>query len=455
MPKVPQYLNLLKSSWILAKLGESSELTSQPPHSLWIKYLDEIRNEISKESARFEPPEPKLDAPSEDVILLLDDSCYSIWVPDPPSIGPAPLAEQGFAEEKILELELPDSSATRQNSLTVHRRSLVEFRLVTTMMDKHNKDFRHEKEIVVNTDASAIVPAYALPSQNAADPSSILISSHHVRDLNWRILKTLEDAHLLQQALLGYRVFHDMSDVWWSINGSNKRHGRMQLWQHQTLKDLSQGENGVALSPVMSTGLESQPLSPVREAGLAQSQRRISTLSGSSILSGPTLTSRVTGPRGYATVLVPPNPPVMVLFMMHEEKHTFLHLEITCDIIIDIEKCDCRNDKKPCSATIVRNAKKKNLKRQNLKLRRHSAQGPDDQGLTTWDLAIFRHPQHPQFKNLEILASVKYLRLDFSSTTENRRFQIELKELQKVRDLDLRAYNKALDERHNRASAIG
>ncbi|KAL8717384.1 MAG: hypothetical protein Q9225_005365 [Loekoesia sp. 1 TL-2023] len=450
VPKVPQYLNLLKSQWILEKLENSSEVKSQASYSLWNGYLQELRINISKEFERFDSQ--KLEAPSEDVVLLLDDRSYSIWRTETPAIGPAPLAEQGPAEETILELELPDSSATRQSSLTVHRRSFIEFRLVTTIVDKHNKDFRHEKEIVVNTDASAIVPVYALPSQESPSPSNILISNHHVRDLNWQTLKTSGDVDLLQQALLGYRVFHSMSDIRWSINGSNKPgetgQARMQLWQHKTLRDLSQGENGLRLHQLASSASESQLQSPVHEAEQAQGQRRMTTLSGSTIISGPSMTSKVTGPRGQATVLLPPNPSVLVLFITHEGKHAFLHVELTRDVVVDQNKCNCRSEREPCSTTVIRNVHK------GLKIRRYCARESSDQGLATWDLAVFRHPQHPKFNGVEILAKVKYLRLDFLSAALNSEFQAELSALEKIRGLDLKLYNKALVERRNRDGKV-
>ncbi|KAI4166587.1 MAG: hypothetical protein LQ343_007923 [Gyalolechia ehrenbergii] len=445
VPKVPQYLNLLKSRWLLAKLEQSSEFISQGPHAFWAGYLAEIRSEVVKEYRRFDSPWT-LEAPPEDVMLLLDDSCYSVWVVEPLSPEPAPLAEQGPTEEKILELDLPDPSSTRKCSLTVLKRGPVDFRLVTTVIDKHNKDFRHEKEIVVNTDGSAIVPTYAVLSDQSASPNSILISNYHVHDLNWQLLKSPVDVKLLQQALLGYRVFHSMSDVQWSLNGSDNPgragHAYMQLWELKTLKDLSL-DNGHFQSTSQNENL--QPQSPGEGASIPLGQRRLTTLSGSTMLSGQSMTSRVTGSRGEGTVLLPPNPPGFVLFTMHEGKHAFLHLEFTCDVVVDKRQCNCRNGRRPCSTTVLASKTSKGLR-----IRRFCTPETSEQGLARWDLALFRYPQHPKFKDLEVLQKVKYLRLDFASPSLNGEFQTEVGLLEWVRDRDLESYNYALAERRQR-----
>lgn len=441
-------MNLLKSRWLLAKLEQSSELISLGPHAFWAGYLAEIKGEIVNEYRRFDSPRI-LEAPPEDVILLLDDSCYSIWVVEPTGPEPAPLAEQGPTEEKILELELPDPSSARQSSLTVLKRGSNEFRLVTTIVDKHNNDFRHEKEFVVNTDASAIVPTYAAPSNQSASPNSILISNYHVHDLNWQLLKSSDDVKFLQQALLGYRVFHAMFDIHWSLNGSNEtgRSGRayIQLWEYKALRDLSSDNESLNLQQSISQNGTLQPQSPGGGSRASLGQRRWTTSSGSTMPSGHSMTSRVTGPRGEGTILLPPNPPIIVLFTTYEGKHTFLHLEMNVDIVADKKQCDCRNAKRPCSTTILTNENKKGMK-----IRRYCTPETSDQGLTKWDLAVFRYPQHPKFKDLEVLQKIKYLRLDFASPALNSEFQSEVKLLQKVRDLNLVAYNGELEERRRR-----
>ena len=51
----------------------------------------------------------------------------------------------------------------------------------------------------------------------------------------------------------------------------------------------------------------------------------------------------------------------------------------------------------------------------NWKFRKLSAQLENEQGLYSWDLACFRYPEHPAFRNLEQVTGVKYLILDFET----------------------------------------
>ncbi|KAL8663324.1 MAG: hypothetical protein Q9202_003960 [Teloschistes flavicans] len=451
VPKVPQYLNLLKSRWIFEKLECSSELRAKGSYSFWAGYLAEIRSEIVEQYQRF--ANGALEAPPEEVVLLLSDSCFSLWLSQPASIEPARLSEPGPTEEKILELDLPDSSNTRQSSLTVFKRSAIEFRLVTTVVDKHNKDFLHEKEIVVNTNASAIVPAYGVSSDRSANPNSMLISNHHVNDLNWQLLRSSDDISLFQEVLLGYRVSHTMSNIRWSINGSSKPgqsgHAQMQTWQFMTSKESTFKEWDPSLYPVTSAATMPPAQPPGHGPSTFANQRRMTALSGTTILSAPTMTTRVSGSRGVGTVLLPPNPPVFVLLTMLEGKYTFLHFELDDNVMIDRKQCDCRSGKKPCAITIITGTK-------GWKVRKYSAgEVGDQQGLATWDLAVFRHPEHPKFKTMEVLSKVKYLRLSFASPALNEEFQKELKDLEGVRIQDLRAYNEALDKRRNRDRGVG
>lgn len=369
---------------------------------------------------------------------------------EPPDTDPAPLAEQGLTEEKKFEAELPESLATRQCSLTVLKRSLVEFRLVITILDKKHR----EKETAVNTNAFAIVPTYAASSDHSTTLNSILISSRHVHDQRLQILRTFDDIKLLQQALLGYRVFHAMTNVRWSINGSSEPsymgHARTQLWQLMILKDPSLDQNNPPLHQLSSTGMEPQPPRPEPESKIRPGPRTMSTFSGLTMLSCQSLVSKVKGSRGEATALSPPSPPVFILFTSHGGKHGFLHLQVASDIILDRERCQCRSGKGMFCATIITHRKKKSLG-----LRRFCAQENADHGLpASWDLAFFRSPPHPNFKDIEVMPKIKYLRFDFSVPAFNTELQAEWNQLQKFHLLDIKAYNNEVEQRRkNRKSS--
>ena len=102
MPEETQFVNLLKSKWILEQLEASRLLSEAGTASLWASALRELRWDIVKEYKRFDSNQ--LVAPPREVIARLPDKCFSIWVVEAPPILPPDLAEQRPLEDQILEL---------------------------------------------------------------------------------------------------------------------------------------------------------------------------------------------------------------------------------------------------------------------------------------------------------------------------------------------------------------
>ncbi|KAI4113082.1 MAG: hypothetical protein LQ345_005869, partial [Seirophora villosa] len=187
-PEETQFLNLLKSKWILEKLEGSSSLAAADTAPLWASALAELKFDIINEYKRFNTEQ--LVAPPKDVIARLPDKCFSIWVVEAPPILPPDLAEQRPLEDQILEIALPDSIGTRRSSLHVFRRSPVELRLVTTTRDTANPGYHQEKGkfyFIVNTDATRVIPAYGTP-EGGTNRHNLLLSNRHVQDLRWQYL---------------------------------------------------------------------------------------------------------------------------------------------------------------------------------------------------------------------------------------------------------------------------
>lgn len=103
---------------------------------------------------------------------------------------------------------LPDSLGTRESTLHVFRKSPVELRLVTTTRDSANPGYLSEKgsflstslnsrlideisDMIVNTDITQVIPAYAAPSGESTG-HNLLLSNRHVQDLRWQYLKSAE-----------------------------------------------------------------------------------------------------------------------------------------------------------------------------------------------------------------------------------------------------------------------
>lgn len=122
---------------------------------------------------------------------------------------------------------------------------------------------------------------------------------------------------------------------------------------------------------------------------------------------------------------------------------------MTDRIYVDPERCYCRqNSRKPCRTVVIV------TKDKSIDLRRFHASQESGKGLYTWDLARFRIPRHPQYKDVEVVKKVEYLTLEFDTVEgmsnltdvspnghlivqlEKDEFRKELRSLEKVRNLD-------------------
>ena len=237
IPEGPQYLNLLKCIWIMEQLKSSSYFIDAGTDSLWADYMRGLEDEIRIQFRRFEGRQ--LITPMQDVISILPDSCYSIWVFEGLPLRPLDMAEQRPLEEKILELSLPQSHGTRQSSLTVFRKSDTQFRLVTTTKRSDNPMFHNAEGFHVDMTSTRLIPSYATPNEKSSVTNNIVLCNDKGQSPEWISLSDSTSIASLQRALMGYRVHHDMSNLSWCVNGSKEDgfwgDGRLQLWQPKPL----------------------------------------------------------------------------------------------------------------------------------------------------------------------------------------------------------------------------
>ena len=315
---------------------------------------DKLAKKLMNECKRFESG--SLIAPPLDVISRLPDDCFLVWTVQTPTIRPPDLAEQRPLEDRILEVAVSSPVAGRKAVLTIFRSSDVDFRMVTatTWTDEQNRLLVERESFLLNMTTTRFVPAYAVPNAapRAQTVNNVLLYQTQDGHPLWQNLKCTEDVSRFQQALTGYHVCHDAANVRWSINGSEKSEksgqGKLQLWQAKRLcpQAVQSGErDGLrrtsqpgesAISGGMSLG--SPPESPMmglrpspQSAQSAQSspdfRTRSTRYSTATFLSASSITSRVTGSRDDGTALVPPDPPVLIMYTMHDERYTVQQLE--------------------------------------------------------------------------------------------------------------------------------
>lgn len=444
-PKETQYLNLLKAKWILEKLKASSELAAAENNSLWLNCEREVELEVMEQCRRFETN--SLKPPPLDNITRLPDECFTIWIFEAPPLQPH-LAEARALEEKILDLTLPSNS-----TLTVFRTSDDDFRVVTvhtTAIPDTSKEVERES-FSANMQSTQLVPAYAIPepiSGSSLSGNGILL--YRAQDLSqWQPLKNLMDVFSFQQALTGYRVFFDASNVKWLLNGSNKpgRSGmaRVQIWQAKRLTKLPITED-TDQSPLSSVNSSTPSPQTLCENGFGQ--RRSSGLA--STITSSNRTTQVAGNRACnAIVIQPPEPPVLIIYTLCDSKFTFLHLTLGEEIFVNESICLCERSPEKCLRIVIGSKKKK------IKLRKHSALEPGSRGLHSWDLARFRIPRHPRYKEIEVIEK-EYICLDFQTKTAKAEFRDELRSLFKyVRDPDIQDYLMELKKLENNSHRPG
>ena len=325
VPDELQYVNLVKSSWIMERLKESIYFQSAGSESLWADYIRELEDEITNQLIRFDTGE--LEQPSLDVIVRLPDCCFAIWVDEGPLPRPAALAEQRPFEEKILELALPSLYGNRQSTLTVFRKSDIALRLVSTTKDEQNKDFHSEESMDVNMNSTRLVPAFAASQDTSTIDNSVLLCNSQGEETKWHHLQDLSDVAKFQRALTGFRVSHDMSNISWHMefNRFSKTgisgKARLQFWHLKPLPKISPpGDITTSAGSGSSTG--TSPQSPSGSANL----RRFWT-SGTIQLPGSSIASPVSGSRGDGIALTRPELPVLVIFTMCDRKYTFFHIQ--------------------------------------------------------------------------------------------------------------------------------
>ena len=323
-PVEPQSLNLVKCRWMTQIIRQSASFQSARPDSLWADYMRELEDDIRGQFERFDTGQ--LVRGLSDHILLLPESCFSIWFTERPPIRAPGHAEQRPLEEKILELNLPGTIDTLKSTLTFFRKSESKMRLVMTTKDTQNQFFHREQGTNVNMEANRLIPTYAMPGDASTLTTNVMICSNEGQDEEWYSLKDLKDVLDFQRALTGFFVSCDMLNVFWSNEGSSKSNnfgrGRLQFWYLKPFEPI--GEDGNRRPCDRSSSI-STPLSPKHSAARMRQWTGDST--SPTLLSTGSSVSTVNGPQGNGTALIRPEVPRIILFTKCERQYVLLQLK--------------------------------------------------------------------------------------------------------------------------------
>ncbi|MCJ1405221.1 hypothetical protein MMC11_008448 [Xylographa trunciseda] len=423
-PELTQYLNLVKSRWILQKLIESSCFVHD---SLWGRCLDDIEVNILREYRRFDSGQ--LTSPNTDVIERLQEHCFSIWVEDHGKDVVPTLTDERASEEKILEIALPKSQGNRKPLLVVFRKSDHELRLVHTTRDDQNEMFYEAESHEIDIKFTRFIPLYAVPdSVSSTSTNNVLFCNRQGQGEKAYSFERLEDIFDLQQAVTGYKVGADLANVAWAMfKTTDYGRGRVQIWRAKPLPRMALAEDtsGQAQSPIVGVHRQGTSLS-----SLTMAESIAATARG----------SLVYGAHGPAVLFLKPEPPIVVIYTIIKERWTFLLFELDKNIYINPESCLCKDckAKRPCKRIVIESKGK-------LKIKRFCADARD--GVNTWDLALLRKSPHPKADRTLSLFFVKHVLFTFASLQDKDEFQEMFKNTQKLRAMDEKEYLTATSKR--------
>lgn len=203
----------------------------------------------------------------------------------------------------------------------------------TTWTDEQNRSMVERESFEINMTTTRFIPAYAVPATNTRSQALLLYQTQDHHPL-WQYLKCANDVFQFQQALTGYFVCCEMVNVKWSFNGSSKPEktgtGKLQLWQVKRLskvvrnREIDTSSGAGLVSPVRSPLL---PLMSPQSPSTPDFRTQSTNDSTATYLSSSSITSRVTGNRDNGTVIFPPEPPVLIMYTMCDDRYTLQHLE--------------------------------------------------------------------------------------------------------------------------------
>ena len=317
-----QYLNLVKSRWIIDRLKENPHFLSPDPKSLWAKYIVELEDKVTAQFLRFQ--QGGLVQPPVDALTRLPDNSFSVWFDEEPSPCLAAVTENGPSDEMILELPLQVAHSRYRSTLTVYRKTDTTLRLISTIKDDQNGNFLVQDSIDINMNYTSLVPAYAASQDGPMVNNNVLLCNQGQDTKCYRLRDPANTADF-QRALTGYRVSHEMSNISWHIEfdqfskSGESGKARLQLWHLKPLPKIQQDQETETVECSSSSSGQT-PHSPVDSLNLRRFWTSGTTLPPSSIV------TPVNGSRGAGIALTSPEPPILIIFTMHRDRNAFLHL---------------------------------------------------------------------------------------------------------------------------------
>ncbi|KAG9233202.1 hypothetical protein BJ875DRAFT_53768 [Amylocarpus encephaloides] len=422
---VEQYLNLLKSQWLLEMIRNGEPFRRARPGSLYPRTMAQLEKRIKdqhrrKDIIRFHDSE----------LQKLNRTAWLIWLPAE-VVQNKFMTDPNVGEEEILKLSVPNYlGVVGKDNLVVFRTGPTTLRIVRSVIGDRSGTPYYESERF-NIHIDKFIPFYAIQEstlgagQRRGSGAMSSVGIYRGNETGETAYQIQEDKDLFnfQRAVTGYQIVFD-NNLAWALYHSpkiSKSRGKIQIWHWKPLTHDSLVRRDSITSSSSGDSKMSQMTSTsktVEQVLKGQARSRVSVHDSSE--NSSTI--------GAST---PPLPIIMV-YAQSGGEYSYYYIELGFGMQIVPTACDCNKNSKICRRIVIERRKIKGSEMPFV-VRKMSVLKQD---LSAWNLSIFAHPRHPNFDNRKFVQPVdcKFLNLDFDTVADREDFGRKFKKALDLRD---------------------
>ena len=421
-------VSLWKSVWLVTQLKSSATYPDFSSAKLNESIVKEYERLIVVETTRVDATSLDLLADAEN----LPQSEFEIWLFEPVTTHKN-LVEPHPDEEKAFECSLVKEHRGQSHGLVVlaSRGTPDALRVIETLVS-HSPGGKsdHFSEFEIDVTKVKLFPTYIQPGATVSDLQ--VSSSTNARSDKVFLFRSLQNLHSFQQCLTSFYVELDLpgvTEVSYKLGGLVSglaraqviaNYGRAQIWTHE----LSKEEIG---DPISTNGTTAQ--SPGLRRNTLSSYEKSSQSASKTLVEWTSTHTPSVIWRGDTTELQYPETPLVVLpsaiirqDSTDEETVSYRLLVVPLEgsVIIDKNRCKCRNHDDTCTRVII-----SSRSRLNAKLYEY---GSD---INAMNIAVLRRPQdHIDRKtHMKKLDDISRISIDFGNVQDKIDFRKRLGEI--------------------------
>ena len=244
-PEPTQYLNLMKSIWIIKMIKRGDQWRDAAADRLAKEYMKQLEQKCLHEYSRFntqEHPEDALTEPVSTNISMQRDEEFRIWLDVDEDENEYKAATEGLDE--ILRVTLASSSRHRKQELVITRRNETKLQMQNFSSRTTGPTNREVVKEGINLERAYFVPLYASPNSLATAMNIVFRGDESTQEDTALSFLNMNDLLKFQQAITGYRVVLDDADISTHLYKStgvfsgkwNSEVGRLQIWSPRQME---------------------------------------------------------------------------------------------------------------------------------------------------------------------------------------------------------------------------